>query len=895
MRPPAAVRLAEWLFARLTPVDAAEFVLGDLAEQAVARLRRGDRRLVVHAWHVGQLARSLPPIWSGVPAWHRAVRSPRAGAGLARVVRDGLMGLRRSPARAAAIVALMALGVGANATMFGALDRIFLEPPAHVRDPDSVKRFFVNIHAIDAPEMRTQAIQTWPDYRDWSTLDVFESTAAYWVTDLIEGTGGSAERIPVTLTTASFFDLLGAQPALGRFYDERDDAFAAAPVAVLGHAYWQRRFGGDADAIGRTLHIGDQTYTVVGVAPADFTGIELERVDVWLPLHPAAMVEQGGNEWEDARGWYWIQTIARLASGVTVERAEAAATLAHRTGRTELEGYNDRDPRVEMASITLARTSKASAEARVLPWVMGVAVMVLLLTCANVANLLLASGFRERRARAVRTALGASRARLTGTVVVESLGMALLGGIAAVAVAHWGGELLRTTLFPGVQWARGADTFRVALFSAALAAGAGLLTGIIPALRAGHVDPASALRTAGRGMTRGRSRLREGLLVLQAAISVVLLVGTGLFVRSLSAARRVDLGFDPDGVLLVMVQPEGGYPGGEAMAALYRRTLETLEELPGDRPMAIATTVPFQNSRGIGDDLKVPGRDSLPTTGAGGAYINAVTGGFFEASGLRILRGRGITETDDAPDAPRVAVVNETMARLVWPDGDALGSCIILRDAPCAEVVGISSDSRRYELDEYESMNYYVPLAQTPYPWPPRGILIRSDDPAALAPTVQRLITDRLSGIRFVGTQPYRQVVDPTYRSWQLGATLFAGFGLLALLVASVGLYSVLAFDVAERRREMGLRSALGATRARIIGFVVGDGLRLAGIGVVLGLAAGFVAAPYARALLFGVSPRDPRILAGVAIAMLLVSAVACGLPAWRAARVDPNETLRAE
>ncbi len=925
---PGTSRMARALFTVLVRGADAEFVLGDLEEEAAVRVRAGEPVRDVRRWYVGQLVRSAPPLW-GEAVHHRRsdpARDARAGRGnrgssmeahtesrtaspsrttpasrwkgWARTwgcaASDAVRTLGRSPARAVAVIAIMALGVGANATMFGALDRLFLRPPAQVRSPDRMKRIFVHLRRQSSGEMGTQSTHTYPDFADWRQLDVFAGTAAYSSRQLTIGSGSGAERLPVTLATASLFPTLGVRPALGRFFGPDDDTFGAEPVAVLGYSYWQRHFGGEPEVVGRVLEVGDLSYTVIGVAPPAFTGVDLDRVDVWLPLHRAAVVEEGGTEWQDSRGWYWVDVVARLAPGVTPEAAGAAATRVHRNGRADNPNY-DPQATVEMASLNLARTGEASREARVVPWLMGVALMVLLLTCANVANLLLARAMRRRRETAVRRALGASRARVILTGVIEAVLLSLAGGAAAVAVALWGGDLFQAILLGGAEWERGVDTLRVIGFSAGLAVLAGVFAGLVPALRASRQDTAGALKGSGRGTTRGRSRLRSGLLVIQAAISVVLLIGTGLFVLSLRAARGVDLGFDPDGVLIVRLQPEGGYPGGEAMTVLYREGRRALEGLPGIESTAITTTVPFRNARGIGDDLRVPGLDSLPRTAAGGAYIHAVTGDYFETLGLDILRGRGITESDDAESAPRVAVVNETMARLVWPDGDALGGCLILADAPCATVVGIAEDSHRFELEETESMAYYVPLAHAPYPWPPSGLMVRGPSPRTLTAPVQRRLNEALSGVRLVGTEPFRNSIDPSYGSWRLGATLFMAFGLLALLVASMGLYSMLAFEVAERRPEMGVRSALGATRGRLVRLVLSDGLRLAGLGVVLGIGVGLWAAARARDLLFGVSPHDPRVLAVVAAAMLLVSVAASGVPAWRAARVDPNETLRAE
>ncbi|HUG41787.1 MAG TPA: ADOP family duplicated permease [Longimicrobiales bacterium] len=855
---------------------------GEAEARAEARRRFGDERR--YGRELRRLARGRD----------RRARGAEALSGVGRTVRDAGRSLGRTPAVSLAVVAIMALGVGANAAMFGVLDRLFLRPPLHVEAPDEVRRVFVHVQRSTTGEVEAQTYHPYPDYQDWAGLEVFASTAAYYAGELTAGHGEGAERIPVTLATASFFPTVGVAPVLGRFFDEADDHFGAEPVAVLGHAYWRSRYGGRADALGEVIDVGDESYTVIGVAPPAFTGVELERVDVWLPLHRAGMVEEGGTEWVDSRNWYWLQAVARLAPGVAPAAAEAAATMAHRRARAETPRY-DPEARVELASLLLARTGEATREARVVPWLMGVAVMVLLLTCANVANLLLARGMRRRRETAVRLALGMSRRRVVGTVVAESVVLALLGGAAAVVVAVWGGDIFRSLLLPDIGWENRSDGLRVAVFSGGIALAAGVLAGFVPALRSGRNGTAEALKASGRSVTRGRSRVRGALLVFQAAVSVVLLVGTGLFVFSLKAARGVDLGFDAAAVLLVRLEPEGGYPGGDVMTTLYREGRRALAGVPGVESTAITTTIPFQNSRSIGEDLRVPGLDSLPRTRAGGAYIHTVTGDFFETAGLRIVRGRGLTDGDDNESAPRVAVVNRTMAELVWPDGDALGGCLIVADAPCATVVGIVEDHHRFALEEDESMHYYLPLARAPFPWPPRGIMVRARSPEALAAAVRERLRAELPSVRLVSARPYREVLDPQYRSWELGASLFGAFGVLALLVASLGLYSVLAFEVAERRPEMGVRAALGATRTRIVAFVMADGLRLAGLGVALGLLAAVLGAGWTESLLFGVSPRDPRVLAGVAILALGVSAAASGLPAWRATRVDPNEVLRAE
>ncbi len=822
-----------------------------------------------------------------------ADRRMRVAEGLGTVgtvVREAARGVVRAPGLALAVVVVIGLGVGVNAAMFGVLDRVFVRPPAWVRDADGVRRVFVHRRYSTGRE-GTDAYHTYPDYRDWSGVESLAATAAYSPQELVVTTPAGVERQPVTLATAGFFPLLGVRPSLGRFYGEAEDRLGGARVAVLSHEFWRSRFGGSADVLGEQVEVEGTGYTVVGVAPPGFTGAELKPVSVWLPFHAAGELVEGGTEWVESRGWYWFEVLARLDPSVPVHRAEAEATAALRAGRADNPGY-DAEAKVELASLILARTSEASAEAKVVPWLMGVALMVLLLTCANVANLLLARASARERETAVQLALGAGQGRIIGTAMLESMLLALAGGAAAIVLAAWGGGLLRSLMLPDLAWRDAPGGARVLAFGLAVTLLAGLLSGLVPAFRLSRPHVVGSLRANGRGVVRGRSRMRSGLLVAQAAISVVLLVGTGLFVLSLRHARGVDLGFEPDRVLLVRLEPEGGYPGGEAMTRMYRDAREEVRGLAGVDATAISTTLPFRNNRGV--DLRVPGLDSIPTTAAGGAYINAVTGGYFEVMGLEVLQGRGLDDADDG-SAARVAVVNATMARLLWPGGGALGQCLIIEEHPCATVVGVVEDHHRYELEEPASLQYYVPLSQAPFPWPPTRLIVETAHPGALAGPVRDALQGQIPGAKLVTTQPYEDVIDPSYRSWQLGATLFAAFGVLALLVAAVGLYSVLSFNVLERRPELGIRSALGAGSARLIRLFLGDGIRVAGIGTLLGLAAGGFAATRAEPLLFRVDPLDPRVLGAVAVAVLTVAAVASVLPAWRATRVDPNEVLRSE
>jgi len=807
-------------------------------------------------------------------------------------VGEAARGVRRAPGLAAAVVAVMALGLGVNGTMFAMVDRVFLSAPEQVQDADRVRRPVVRRQSVVRDELITQSSLTFPDYRDWDGVAAFEATAAYDRQGLTLGHGEGAAEVSATLVTASYFPLLGVSPALGRFFTTEDDAFGATPVAVLGYDAWQSRFGGRRDVLGEVIDVGEGRYTVVGVTPEGFNGVDLRRVDIWLPFHVAGELEQGGRGWFDTRNWYWFQALVRLAPGASPEVAAEQATAAHRAGRAD---HRDFDPEAEIVLEPLAfgLSSRAPGEVGVAPWLMGVAVLVLLIACANVANLFLARAIRRRRETAVRLALGVSRARLFAVRVVESVVLTFAGGVAAVLLASWGSDLVQALLLPDLAWHVSLTDPKLLLFLAAASAVAGLLAGLVPAFQSARSDLMGVLKAGGRGATHRRARLRAGLLVLQAALSVVLVAGTGLFVRSLNAARGVDLGFEPERMLMVTLEPEGGYPGAERMVELYRGALERVARLGGVEAAALATTIPFQNARVV--QLSVPGLDSVPNTEAGGAYINAVTPDFFRAMAVDVVRGRGFSTADDAESAQRVALVNETMARLVWPETGALGQCMIIAEGSCTTVVGVVEDSRRFGLEEPASMKYYVPLSQAPLPWPPLGLIARTtDDPRPLAGPVQREVR-AAPDTRLVQARPFEEIVAPEYRAWRLGATLFAAFGLLALVVASVGLYSLLAFNVAERTGEIGVRSALGASGRRIVGRVVSDGLRLAGLGVGFGLVATLVAGRWIEPLLFRTSPRDPLVLGLVGLTMLLVAAAAAGIPAWRAARIDPAEALRAE
>ncbi|UCC82468.1 MAG: ABC transporter permease, partial [Gemmatimonadota bacterium] len=362
-------------------------------------------------------------------------------------------GLRRSPGFTAAVVVTLALGIGVNATMFGIVDRLLLSEPAQVRDADQVRRLYAHMQIRRSGELVHQRAFAYLDFTDWQEASSFSEVGAYWPNDVTLGRGVNAVRLNGGLASASFFRVLGLEPALGRFFDESEDQAGAAGVTVLSYGLWQRRFGGDPTVLGRTLDIGRGAYTVIGVAPQGFTGLDLEGVELWAPLH-AYTTERQTDRWKRTRNYYWIKVVARLADGVSVAAAESEATHLHRNGRREHieRGYYDENVRVVVAPLVEARGPNASEESKVSVLRAGVSLIVLLIACANVANLLLARSLRRRKEIAVRLALGISRGRLTGMLLTESIALAAVGAVVAVLVASWGGDFIRHTLLPDVTW-----------------------------------------------------------------------------------------------------------------------------------------------------------------------------------------------------------------------------------------------------------------------------------------------------------------------------------------------------------------------------------------------------------------------------------------------------------
>ena len=806
-------------------------------------------------------------------------------------------GMRREPGFTAAVVFTLALGIGANSTMFGVVDHLLLAPPAHVQEPDDVVRLQVyrTWSFVGSPDV--YSYMPYSDYQDFLGAQTLESVAAFGEMEMVLGEGDDAEHVAALLTTASFFPLLGVQPVVGRFFDESEDEPGVPGVAVLSYGLWQRRFGGQRDIVGRSLAVGNGLYTVVGIAPQGFNGVDLEPVDLFLPVQ-ARTTYQGSDEWVANRGWYWLQTLARLSPSSSREAAVQEATTLHRNGRRELleEGRYSDDARIVLGSIHAALGPDAPDEVQVSRWLVGVTFVVLLIACANVANLLLTRGIRRRRELGIRVALGISRRRLVRQLFLESTILAGLGGIMGLAMAYWGGQAVRTAFLPQVAWPPSPVNGRALLFTFGVAVTTGFLAGMAPAWTRAREGLADTLKEGGRGGTARWSRSQTALLVTQAALSVVLLVGAGLFVKSLTRAQSMDMGLDPEGLIVASVELDGEWEA-PALLELANRATERLEASPGIGNVSLTSNPPFGGMQAF--DLYLPGMDSIPAPRGVTPLVTIASPNYLSTLGIQVVTGRVFTDQEAAAGA-RVAVVTENMAEGIWGAESAVGQCLLVneRESPCWEIVGVVEASRLTNLDKQIPWQYYLPLGEEAIALgvEPEAFLIRAEgDGRELLAPIRRELRALDPAVRFANAALLQERIDPHLRPWKLGATMFSLFGVLALMVAAVGLYSVLAFMVAMRTREMGVRSAMGASRFRLIRMVLSQSVAVTAIGVTLGLTIAVIAAGKVGPLLFGTSARDPQVLVGVGAVLLVVALAAGAVPAWAAARVDPMKALRAD
>lgn len=892
-------QLAEWLLQRMLRSPNREFILGDLAEQFDHR--RARNRVRAQLWYWMQVLMWIPPMIVRARvggSGHREHRGSSLLDAIVQTLRMASRGVRRQPVVAAVIVVTFGLGIGANVTTFRIVDRLLLSPPDHVLDAQDVRRLWLR-RADFRGEIREDSWFSYPDFRDMKNVEAFASVAAFGLaSERTMGRGEDAMRVRIMRTSAELFPLLGVTPVIGRFFLPSDDRPSAQPTAVLTHTFWMSRFNGASDALGQTLEIGEADYTIIGVAPRGFTGPELKAVDVFLAFAPNATAEMG-SEWTDDRGWWWLQMVARLAPGATPEVAEVEATAAIRNARAGTS-VDAPETALKNRSLIAADAPNVPGEVAISQWLAAVSLLVFVIACANVANLLLTRGIRRHRELATCIALGMSQRRMLAQLIAEGLVLASLGGAAALLVASWGGRLAHAYLLPGVAFPNNVVDTRPLVFTALAVVAATVMSSVVPAILTSRRDPMSGLHVAGGGKYIA-SRWRRSLLATQVSLSVVLLVASGLFVESLRRALDTDLGFDPSTVVLIRLELDGD-PTRERQTELYTRAEEIVRVMPNVSGVALQTSGPFLGSIGLRLYADGARPDAVSDQGTvrldvEGPFFSAVGRDWFEVMGMDLRVGRTFAQSDMSISAPRTAVVNDEMAWQLWPGRDAVGRCLRIRepDAPCSTVIGVVANHAHRDLTTHFPM-YYVPVQQTVL-WGQSvtSMVVRTARPDA--PILQGIRTalEALGpSVRYVNLRYYSEFVAPHLRGWRLGSTMLTTFAGLALLVATVGVYSTLAFNVENRRFEIGVRAALGATTGRVIGDVLREALATTAVGLFVGLGISMVAQRAIQDLLYEVQGTDPTIYLFAAVTIGAVTVCAAALPGRRAARVPPSQALRA-
>ncbi len=819
-------------------------------------------------------------------------------------IRYAARGLWKKPAFTAAVVGTLALGIGANAAMFSVVDQLLFRPPPLMRNAAATHRVYFMQTFRDKES--ASASLGYARYTDIvSSTRSFARTAGFAGRKMAVGTGDAAREMQVAVVSASYFEFFDAPPALGRYFVAAEDVpTAPTPVAVLSAALWRTQYGARRDVLGQQLQIGPVVYTIIGVAAPGFVGVSaIEPPVAFIPItrHGSAQgatLNFTDGTWNTTYQWTWMRMIVERKPGVSVEAASADLSSAFRRSYQAQIDKGSKippaalvHPRAIAASILSERGPNPSSLSKVATWVSGVAFIVLLIACANVANLLLGRALRRRREIAVRLALGVGRGRLLSQLLTESVLLAVLGGVAGIVVAQWGGAALRAAFADGAAVSGVAGDGRTLLFVGAAALLAGLTTGLAPLAQTWRTDVTGGLRAGAREGTYQHSTLRFALLVMQGALSVVLLVGAGLFVRSLHNVRSLRLGYDVQPVVIAEMNMRGVKLDSVSTIALRHRLLEEAKAIPGVENAALRNTIPFWST--WSGALFVTGIDSVSALGE--FDLNAVSTEYFATSGTRILRGRGISDLD-TEHAPGAMVVSESMAKRLWPTGNALGQCVrVSADTmPCSYVVGVSENVRSNELSDNPEYYYFLSAAQFHPDVGGLSVRVRGDG-AGHADEIRRRLQRLMPGASYVTVTPFADVIGHEMSSWKLGATMFVTFGALALTLAAIGLYSVIAYNVAQRTHELGVRIALGAQLRDIVRLVVREGLLVGVVGVALGGLLALLAARWVKPLLFNESPRDPAVYAIVIIVLLGAALSASLIPALRASKVDPNVALRSD
>ena len=793
-------------------------------------------------------------------------------------LRFALRQLRRSPGFAFFIIATLGIGIGANTTIFGAVNAFLLRPLPFA---DSERLVALNGEYLNRGDGWSVSL---PNALDWGRRSQSLEAAGYFRTGNVTVGGERPERLDVVLTSASLLPMLGAQPAVGRFYSAEEDSPKGDRVVVLSHALWQQRFAGERSVIGRTITLNGNPHNIIGVAPASL-GFPSPLVRAYLP------VRADETTWNRASGG--LQPIARLKPGVTLAAAQRDFDALSATLAQEFPGTNKE---LKAKLRTLREKLYGSDSPVVLYTLLGAVGFVLLIACVNVANLLLARATGREREVAVRTALGASRIRVMRQLLVESLVLAVLGGAAGCLVSLWGTRLLLGAISADTTMPRniGIDG-NVLLFTGAISLFTGLLFGLVPALQASRLDLSAIIGTRAGQQTRRRTRMRNALVVSQVAFAAMLLIGAGLMIKSLVTLLQTDPGFRAENLLTMRVNLDATYDTREKSMAFQQQALERLRTLPGVISAGAADWLPLSGTNNF-NDFHIEGQASDKRENAGSVMV---TPGYLQTMNIRLVSGRDF-DARDVRSAPGAVLVNRAFAEKYFQNQDALGKRIVLgfdRDYP-REIVGVVGNVLHGGLAEEQRTEIYVPYGQLNWNYTQMSFALRTrGDPRELERAALNAIAaiDRNQVPDDVQTMETMLQKSSSVETARILAGALGIFGSIALLLAALGLYGVISYGVAQRRYEIGVRGALGATRANVLTLIMGQGMTLVGAGLVLGLMGAFATTRYMGSQLHGVGAFNALTFLQGALLLAAVAALAMGLPARRATRIDPAIALRSE
>ena len=826
----------------------------------------------------------------------------------------------------AVILVSLALGIGANTVLFTAMNGLlFRKVP--VSDPDSLVRFGTAgpnqmrtdtlVYGFSAPDARGRRVD--PTFSYPMYLQLVESNrtlsdlfACAPIGNVNVVVNRQAEIASAFLASGNYYRALGVTARLGRLFTPDDDRPTAAPVAVISHKYWRTRFGGSPDVVGTLARLNNAPVTIVGVLPPEFTGVQQavdEAPDISMPmaLEPQVALQPSSLQRSllGAPNFWWVQVMGRLKPGVTAAqvhgnlagvfqhsaRADYDAFLSKRSP-AEQSQFSPKDPSAVpdllVSSASRGMYDAGSSEFRAVMMLTAIAALVLLIVCANVANLLLSRALARQPEISVRLALGATRGRLVRQLLTESLLLSAIGGGLGLLVARWGQPILQSV----TEQASPFD-WRVLAFVTAVSTATGVVFGIAPALRATRADVSSALKKNSRTVGRSGSRLGKSLVVAQVTISLVLLVGAGLFLRTVQNLRQVDLGFNPHNVLLFQVNPALNRYDADRRNPLYVDIADRLRAIEGVRSVSWSNPS-LMSPRRFSSQIYIQGR-AYPQRQGDAISGAVVSPSFFETMEIPLAAGRGFTERDTR-QAPMVAIINEAAARLYFPNESPLGRRFgrTSTESGQIEIVGILRDAKYNNVREAVPPTMYTPYQQG-YSGSVTFEVRTAGDPLAATPAVRESVRAVDPDVPIINVTTQQQEVENRFRQERLFAQAGTVFGALALLVASVGLFGLMSYSVAARTNEIGIRMALGAERGDVLRLVLRESMMLVGVGVLLGLAGASAASRPIASLLFGLTPVDPLTIAAAVVVMLVLSSLAAYLPARRASRVDPMVALRYE